>query len=176
MFGEEGFAAIVQSELGDKNEPIHFEIGRERVGKYVGAGGASRGVQFYTVFITEIFAAEGEPEPGHGVQVEIERRAPPGVSGRIVVGFVAGSVDRSVEAQAEGAAGFCIDHEVVLMDLVVADVTSSHIVEEELEIVAGGIAILGDQVFIALPAGRNAPVVGGIGDTDHESVFSKGEV
>ena len=177
MFGEEGFTAIIQSELGDKREPIYFEIGREGIGEDVRAGGGGvDGMEFYTVFITEIFATEGEPEPGLGIQVKIECAAPPGMPIGIVVGRVAGSVDRAVDAKAENGAGFGDGDQVILVDLVVADVASPDIVEVQFEIITGGIAILGDQVFVVLPAGGNATVVGGIGDPDHEPAFSEGEV
>ena len=76
---------MVVPEFRNEGEAVYFEKGRKGVGKDLSACSAADRVQFYSVFIAEVFTAQGETEPGFGVEVQIEGGAPPGMACRPMI-------------------------------------------------------------------------------------------
>src|SRR6185312_2921572 len=102
--------------------------------------------------------------------------AVPGAAGSIVFREAAGFVEGAVKPYAEEAAKLGSAHEVELVYLIVARVPATYIVEIELDVIVGGIAVLSDEVLFIDIACGDAPPVGGVGDAYHEAGLAKGEV
>ena len=168
---EDGGVRVVEPKLGDEGEAIDFEIRGEGSGQDGGGSGEAQ-----AFFVVEVFGTEGEAQPMCGIEVEVEGRAPPGPGVSIFFDGQAGVVHGAVDAKAEEGTGFGGEGEIVLVGFVVLHVAAAYIIEIEFQVIVGSIAVLGDQLHVALTAGGNAPVIGGIGDADHQAVLARAEI